>query len=179
MITLINGRGQLGNALNKIIQEENLSPSEDILIYHTWDILDKSEPVQKTCYTKFTDFVRKNKRPKIIFISTYSQTDNFYNYYKQLSEIYLLSHSKTSCVVRLPTIIGKGICESFKTNNAKPFGEMELLSIEDAARQILDFSLLLNYKVRNFRVYGKKVDAGLVKKLIEYGRGDYESSNSL
>lgn len=171
MIQLINGKGQLGSALQEIIEKERISPKEKIYIYHTWNIEDKSEETQKQCYLKFQDFVRENLAQPIIFVSTYSQTDNYYNYYKQLSEAYLLSNTSLSKVIRLPTLIGKGICQKFRDGITNAYGEMELMSVEEAAREILKFSLS-NSIIRNFRVYGKIVSADLAKRLILFGKED-------
>ncbi len=166
MIKLINGRGQLGTELARIITNDI---SELIFIYHTWNVDDKSEEAQKACYLKFKDFVDANPNPKIIFISTYSQTDNPYNYYKHTSESYLLSHNEKGQVIRLPTLIGKGICNKFRNKEAEPFGEMNLISVEDAAQEIMNF-ILSNSKVRSITIKGNIISAKSVKRLIEFGR---------
>ena len=71
MIKLINGRGQIGNVLKKKIC--NINIDDDIYIYHTWNIDDKSKEAQKKEYKKFIYFVSQNKDKKIVFISTSSQ----------------------------------------------------------------------------------------------------------
>ena len=43
---------------------------------------------------------------KIIFISTKSEKDSWYVYYKQMSESYLLQNSKDCLILRFPTIVG-------------------------------------------------------------------------
>jgi hypothetical protein len=169
MIKLIDGKGQLGNVLQGILEKENIKTEEDVFIYHTWNFLDKSENTQKECYDKLVDFVDKNKDIKIVFISTYSQTENFYNFYKQLSEAYLLTNHKKGYVVRLPTLIGKGICLEFRNEEKQAFGEMELMTINDAAREILKIAQT-DSLVRNFRVKGTIVSAKFVKDLILFGR---------
>lgn len=169
MIKLINGRGQLGSALQKIIEEKKIEVPLDVAIYHTWNIEDKSEETQRDCYIKFKDFVDKNQDVKIIFTSTYSEKENYYNYYKQLAEAYLLINHKQGYVVRLSTLIGRGICEKFRNNEIEAFGEIELMSVEDAAEKVLEFALS-DSLVRNFRVYGAIIPARFVKRLIEFGR---------
>ena len=167
MITLIDGKGQLGTLLSNLISNKEVS--EDIVIYHTWNVEDKSEETQRNCYEKFKKFTDENKNIKIIFISTYSQTDNPYNYYKQLSEAYLLSNHLTGKVIRFPALIGKGTCEKFKNNEIEAFGEMELISVRDAAEKVLEFALSKD-KIRNLRIYGDKVSAKLAKELILFGK---------
>jgi hypothetical protein len=175
MITLINGRGQIGEALKKIIPLEEVSPLEKIFIYHTWNISDKSEGIQRECYRNFVDFVNNHIDKKIIFISTYSQQDNAYNQYKHLSEAYLLSNNLYGRVIRLPTLIGKGVCEKFRVDEAEAFGEMELLSVQEAAEEVLKFATSSSH-ILNFRVFGRIVSANLVKELILFGKyGDQYS----
>lgn len=169
MIKLINGRGQLGSALNDIIEKEKIQISPDVFIYHTWNIDDKSEQTQRNCYEEFKNFVDKNLDSKIIFTSTYSQKENYYNYYKQISEAYLLSNHKKGYVLRIPTLIGKGICEKFRNNEVNAFGNMELLSVESAARSLIDF-LLSDRILRNYGVEGVKVPASFVKRIILFGK---------
>ncbi len=173
MIKLINGRGQLGNTLQKIIERDNIISDRNIAIYHTWNINDKSEETQKECYNKFTEFVDGNKDVKIIFVSTYSEKENFYNYYKQLSEAYLLSNHKQGYIVRLPTLIGKGICEKFRNEGVNAFGEMELMNLEDASKEILEIAKT-DSLVKSFRVKGAIVSAKLVKDLILFGKSKIE-----
>lgn len=168
MIKLINGRGQLGTALEKLIKDRNLI-KEDIMIYHTWNFLDKSELIQKDCYDKFKSFVDDNLDSKIIFISTYLQTDNFYTHYKKLSEEYLLSRQKNGKVVKLPNLVGKGICEKFRNEEVEPFGEMELMTIDSAVKTILDI-VDSNSIIQKYRIKGTLIPAELVQELILYGR---------
>jgi hypothetical protein len=166
MITLINGRGQLGKVLQQRINKDMVG--EEIFIYHTWNIIDKSETIQKACYDKFVDFVNGHQDKRTLFISTYSQTNNPYNYYKQLSEAFLLSNTERGSVVRLPTLIGKGICENFRKGLSEAYGEMELISLNDAADAILS-ELTSHSRIRNIRVYGTKIPASTARDLILFG----------
>jgi hypothetical protein len=172
MITLINGRGQLGEALKRKVEETFFQ--ENLFIYHTWEIKDKSEQIQKECYEKFIHFVEKNKDQRILFVSTYSQTDNHYNYYKQLSEAFLLSNTERGSVIRLPTLIGKGICENFKEGISKAYGEMELMSLNDAADAIIS-EARSDSRIRNIRIYGQKISATLARDLILFGANKNEN----
>ena len=169
MIRLINGRGQLGTALEKLIKERKIEA--DAVIYHTWNVFEKEKEPQEKEYEKFKRFVDDNLDEKIIFVSTYSEKENYYNYYKQLSEAYLLSNHRRGYVIRLPTLIGKGICETFREGKAQPYGEIELMTVEEAAEEVMR---LVNYEglVRSFRVKGVVVPAKLVKKLIDFGKGE-------
>ena len=56
MIKLVDGLGQLGTALGKLLEkEENQISDSDVTIYHVWDFLDKSEEVQKKHYEDFIE----------------------------------------------------------------------------------------------------------------------------
>lgn len=169
MIKLINGRGQLGTALEKLINKEKNGIKEDIIIYHTWNFLDKSEEVQKECYSNFVNFVNKNLDNKIIFISSYSQNDTAYEKYKKLSEDYILNNQKDGVVIKLPNLIGKGICERFRNENIRPFGMIELMTIDSATQKILDF-IDSNSQIKNYRIKGTLIPAELVQRLIHYGK---------
>jgi len=168
MIKLIDGKGQIGEALTNLINEKQ--KYQDAIIYHTWNFLDKSEETQEQCYKKFKTFVDENKDSRIIFTSTYSETDNPYNSYKRLSESYLLDNALNGGVVRLPVLLGKGICQKFKENpGTSTFGEIELMTIEDAAKYILDFSQS-EQDEKILRVEGSKIPAKIVKDLILFGK---------
>jgi len=141
MIRLVNGRGQLGSAMRGLICEyETQTPDTTTTrIYHTWNPWDKSKEVQQTEYNTFIQYVDKHKDEKIIFVSTYSQNDNYYVHYKQLAEAYLLTNHPTGVAVRLPNIIGKkGIVQKLKEGTVEPYGEMEIISLSCAARSVMD-----------------------------------------
>lgn len=167
MIKLIDGKGQLGNALDILIRKEKQNTTT--IIYHTWNFLDKSEKTQKECYEKFKKFVDENSNSKIVFISTYLQTKDYYTFYKQLSEEYLLKNNQNGYIVKLPTLIGKGICQKFRDNETEAFGEMEIITIEDAARSVLEFSKN-NSLIKSIKVEGTQIPAKIVKNLILFGK---------
>ena len=158
MIKLINGRGQIGNVLKKKIC--NINIDDDIYIYHTWNIDDKSKEAQK------------NKDKKIVFISTSSQRDNWYTYYKHLAESHLLSKNKSNVVIRLPSLIGKGVCASFRDENIQPYGIIELMSVDDATDAILQ-KAMVNETIKNYHINGEKISAKNVQQLILFGK-NYE-----
>jgi len=174
MIRLINGRGQLGTELKSQLEKTGIFADKEATIYHTWNFLDKIEETQKNEYEKFKRFLENDKKADpLIFISTYSQQNNPYTYYKQLSEVHLLSNHPNGYVIRLPVLIGKGICQKLKDNEVKPYGTIELIGIEKAAKNILsELEGILNesQKVRNIRIYGDSVPADLVYELIKFGK---------
>ena len=163
MIKLLNGNGQMGNALKHKLSFASVL--EEVLIYHTWNIEDKSATIQQQEYLKFTTFVKKNKNKRIIFISTSSQKENSYVKYKQLSESFLLENHNNCLVLRIPTIIGKGVFYGFKDNVLSPYGDMNIVSME----QTCDFvSKNLNYKgfLKIKTLNGHKIDARIVYELV-------------
>lgn len=166
MIGLINGRGQLGEALSKLVKEKK--SDEDAIIYHTWNVWEKEEEPQRKEFEKFKRFVDENLDNKVVFTSTNSKKETFYTHYKQLSEAYLISNHRRGYVIKLPNLIGKGICEMFREGKAEPSGIMELMTIEGAAREVMR---LVDYEglVRSFGIEGHKIPATLVKELILFG----------
>lgn len=163
MIELIHGRGQLGSGLQDKIANY---PGLNCKIYHTWNFLDKSEPVQKGEYFKFKKFVDEHRNAKIIFISTLSKKRDDYVKYKTLAEEYLFKKNPNGKVIRLSFLLGKGICEKFKKNEARPYGIIEILTINDATNKILTYITNEN-KVES--IHGEKVSAKLVYELIRFG----------
>jgi len=168
-ITLYNGRGQLGRALYKA-QQDKLEPSlkRNVNIYHTWNFLDKSYETQLDCYRAFVEFVKNAKNKEVVFISTYSTQDTSYTYYKQLAEAHLLSTIPRSKIIRLPIIIGKGICKELQNESKSPHGLLELISPEEAARQILDIAEEPPCKNRIFRINGEIISAKLATRLLTF-----------
>jgi len=158
---LINGRGQLGEALKKLNIKDN------VIIYHTWNFQDKSEEVQRKCCEDLRKFVDENKDKRIIFISTILDDDSHYARFKRISELFVADNQSGS-YIRLPTIIGKGVCEKFRDGDIKPFGDMELISLEDAVKEVLDF---IKSRERTRTVKGNIIPAKLVKNLILFGKG--------
>jgi len=161
---LINGRGQLGELFTKNIDIFN---NLDITLYHTWNFLDKSEEVQKKLYEDFLKYLKIYSNERIIFISTKSKEDNYYTQYKMLAEKSLIDRCEKYTIIRLPNLIGKGICQKFKENkNIEAYGTLELLSIENAYELIIPYLKLEGI----FEIDGEKITANLVKKLICFGK---------
>ena len=166
-IVLCNGRGQIGFALSNILPASKNSESK-VYIYHTWNFLNKEQSIQQDCYNKFIKFVDQHKNDEIVFISTYSERDNSYTFYKQLAESYLLSHTKQSKVVKLPIVIGNGICKDLKTGEKEPYGLLELISVQDAAKEISNIARKGHNQNRVFRIKGESISAKLATQLLTF-----------
>jgi len=172
MIHFINGRGQLGEAMkycisdNEFYSEIKKKLTDDIFIYHTWIVEDKSERTQKNEYEKFKIYVKNNSEKHILFTSTYSEKENWYNYYKQLAESFLIYHCKKCLVIRIPTIIGNGICKKLKNNEVNVFGELNLISVDNAARKILELSTY-DGLIKCKTIPGEKVKAATISSLYK------------
>lgn len=165
MITLINGRGQLGTEISKQLDAMQLIYPHNVFIYHTWNIENKEKHLQELELEKFKSFVDSNKNEKIIFISTTSQKESWYVQYKQLAEAYLLQNCKHGFVLKFPTLIGKGIILDLKNGLAKPHGEIELMSVIRAATQVIE-KINYNGLVKNFTFKGEIVKANTVNQLL-------------
>ena len=163
MIKLINGKGQMGDILRKNIHLVDLD--KYVYIYHTWNIDDKSIEVQKKEYEKFKKFVNKYKYNRIVFISTASHKESEYVKYKQLSESFLIENCKDCVILKFPTLIGKGVFYDFKNGTKEPEGEMEIMSLKEAAEKILE---KINYSgvLKSFYFKGHKIDANLVYEMV-------------
>ena len=176
MIILKNGRGQLGEALTVQLPKLKIIPTEKVFIYHTWDMVSDKNNIeaQRECFARFREFVHFNSRKKIFYISTYSSKHNFYNVYKQQCESYLMLNSDQGYNIKLPTLTGKGICNKLKNGTAKPYGEIELMTPKEAARQILNIVeevLTIDIKEpisKTYRIEGTKIPANLVQELVTH-----------
>lgn len=171
MILLKNGRGQLGTILADQISKSICRYSiRDIFIYHTWDMDNKNdEKIQKDCLAKFKLFVDNNKDSKIVFISTYSEQDNLYNLYKQKAEGVLLSNHDHGIVIKLPVLLGKGICQNLKDKKVSPYGNIELMTVEEAAASIISIANTSgNSRNRIYRLNGTHIPATLVNALLHF-----------
>lgn len=164
-VKLINGRGQVGLILSQIIK--NLDFKHEIYLYHTWNIDDKNRTTQRIEYDKFINFVNENKNKKIVFISTKSEKDSWYVYYKQMSESYLLQNCDDCLILRFPTILGsKGTMQLLKQNKIEPYGIMELMPLEEVATKIIN---ALNYfgKSKIISFEGQKISAILASEILK------------
>ncbi len=163
-IKLANGRGQLGTALKTKIVDQH--PKQVIHLYHTWNIDDKTEPTQRVEYNKFKNFVDKQGHEKIIFISTKSEKDSSYVYYKHLAESYLIQNCNKCLVLRFPTIVGsKGTLQQLKYKKIKPYGIMELMSLNEMCEKIID-NLYYTGSSKILSFNGQKITAKLICELL-------------
>lgn len=162
---LIDGKGQLGTLF---VNNSHLTENIDCTLYHTWNFSDKSENTQLNEYNKFIDYVKQNPNERIIFISTKCAKTNNYTYYKQKAESYLSNNSENYLIIRLPNLIGKGICERFKTDKSIiPYGNIELLSVSDAYDSIIYY--INNSKNGLCEMPGEIISAKLTKELVLFG----------
>ena len=164
-VELYNSRGQLGGLLKKYMKEYSFKGR--YLIYHTWNIDDKSKEIQFLEYEKFLKFVDNNKNNKIIFISTKSEKDSWYVYYKQLSESYLIQNCENCLIFRFPTIVGyKGTIQLLKKQEIEPYGIMELMSLDNVCKNIINN---LDYcgKSRILSFDGEKITAYLTSEILK------------
>ena len=162
MIKLMNGNGQIGSILKKKMHLINVD--KYIYIYHTWNVQDKAEGSQKEEYKKLQSFIDMYCDQKIIFISTKSEKETWYTHYKQLAEAYVLLHCKQSITVRLPTIVGKGIIEQFQKDEAQPYGMIELITANIAAKEIVNLCSFAGLQ-KSFTINGDLISAELAYDL--------------
>ena len=166
MVKLINGRGQLGEKLQRY---SNIPSDKDISIYHTWQVTysgdsDMSEEmIQLNEYNKLVEFSKNNPNDKIIFISTNSQRSSYYTYYKEQAEAYLLANHSSCIILKFPAFIGKGILPKLKLREIKPYGTIELITL-DKVTEIIEEYIYYNGLKRIFTIEGEKIEA---KTLVE------------
>lgn len=165
MIKLIDGLGQLGSLLAKRIK--GLVTTKEILIYHTWNVWDRSEETQRGCYETFKSFVDNNQESKIIFISTLSIEDKPYLRYKVMAEAYLMEHHTDYKIIKFPKIIGKGVFQGFKDEELKPYGNMEIITLSDAVERVI---AELKSPAKMVLHHGHNVPAYIVYELIRFAK---------
>jgi hypothetical protein len=162
MVKLINGRGQLGEWLAR----DNLT-IHNCTIYHTWNIDDPSKDAQEREYWKFIEYVEKHEDEKIVFISTKQGKQEHYLLNKLKAEIYLLEKVRGGRIIRIPKLIGKGICADYRDSKILPFNEIEeIMTPEDAAAEIMD---VLNSDNKMNVINGTLIDKRTIYDLIQFG----------
>tara|TARA_R100000008_G_scaffold40649_1_gene23319 strand:+ start:899 stop:1405 length:507 start_codon:yes stop_codon:yes gene_type:complete len=164
MIQLINGNGQLGDALRMSLEYVNIE--KDVYIYHTWNPWDRDIETQQGEYAKFKQFVDLHKEGKVIFISTCSQVENYYVHFKQLAEAYMLTNCEDCLCIRLPNLIGpKGILKKLKDGTADPYGKIELMTVDTAAKKILE---LTEYSgpLKSISLKGEEISAIIINEIL-------------
>lgn len=169
VVRLLNGRGQLGDKLNK--KFNNTIISEDIAVYHTWKVpwlsdTAEFEETQRDEYLKLVEFSKNNPKTKIIFVSTNSARGTHYTYFKEQAEAYLLSNHKSSIILKFPLFIGKGVIERIKNKEIEPYGTMEIITLDKVAETIEEY---LNYEglKRVFTIEGEKIQAKTVAEILK------------
>lgn len=132
---LINGRGQLGKALSSCRSLFD----HDVIVYHTWNFINKDDQTQKLELDKLRLFLESTpSNKKVVFISTSTQTDTPYLTAKRAAEKIVLEHNACNLVLRLPCIIGKGAFSGIRDGSLKPFGEITFTSMNEVCDFICD-----------------------------------------
>jgi hypothetical protein len=166
MVRIINGRGQLGEKLQRYASIKGLL---DVAIYHTWQVTYSGdsnmseEMIQLNEYNKLVEFSKNNPNTKIIFISTTSQRSSWYTYYKEQAEAYLLANHDSCIILKFPAFIGKGILPKLKSGEINPYGTIELITLDKAAETVEEY-IYYNGLKRVFTIEGEKIEA---KTLVE------------
>ena len=78
-----------------------------------------------------------------------------------------MANSVKSLVIRLPTFIShKSVIRGLAEGKVKPQGTMELISVQDAAKSVLEY---INYSglVRSFTIYGQKMSAEYINLILK------------
>lgn len=169
MVRIINGRGQLGEKLQRYARIKGIL---DVAIYHTWQVTYSGdsnmseEMVQLTEYNKLVEFSKQNPNTKIIFISTNSQRNSWYTHYKEQAEAYLLANHDSCIILKFPAFIGKGILPKLKAGEIKPYGTMELITLDRAA-EIVEEYIYYNGLKRVFTIEGEKIEAKTVLEILK------------
>ena len=159
---LINGRGQLGEALSKYIDDS------DWFVYHTWDIVNlENVELQQKEFDKFKEFIDKNKDEKICFISSSYVKDTPYMYNKIKAESYIINNVKDWKIIRPPHYIGKGIFQAFKNGEmAWDNSLVDVMSMDDVCKEIIK---CLHDDSKFTYIVGEMVSKTMLCSLIQYG----------
>ena len=169
MVRIINGRGQLGEKLQRYVRIKGIL---DVAIYHTWQVTYSGdsnmseEMVQLNEYNKLVEFSKQNPNTKIIFISTNSQRNSWYTHYKEQAEAYLLANHDSCIILKFPAFIGKGILPKLKSGEIKPYGTMELITLDRAAEVVEEY-IYYNGLKRVFTIEGEKIEAKTVLEILK------------
>jgi len=132
----INGRGQLGEKLLKMSSKFE-DHFDDIIIYHTWNFIDKTALTQANEVQKLKSFLQETpKDKKVVFISTTTEKQTSYLRCKREAERLVLEHNSFNLVVRLPCIIGKGVFTGLRDGKLEPFGKINFISMQEACNFI-------------------------------------------
>jgi len=169
MVRIINGRGQLGEKLQRYARVKGVL---DVAIYHTWQVTYSGdsnmseEMIQLNEYNKLVEFSKQNPNTKIIFISTNSQRNSWYTHYKEQAEAYLLANHDSCIILKFPAFIGKGILPKLKSGEIDPYGTMELITLDKAAGIIEEY-IYYNGLKRVFIIEGEKIEAKTVLEILK------------
>lgn len=174
MVKLLNGRGQLGDALKIELARRNVVADADI--YHTWIHSNKGADVQLAQIHAFMRYVgasgstseRKTDR-RIYFISAIHERFNAYLKEKMWAEIYLWQNTVDGVVIRLPYMLGSGIAERMLAGQSISAGKIEVSTFETMAGRILDI-IEAGGDERMHVLHGEMVDAQLLQAAMRFRR---------
>jgi hypothetical protein len=172
MIKLINGRGQLGMALQNYIKTLGDPTPDDTeyLIYHTWNIEDQSLEAQIKEYEKFSKFVYdiRDSNCLCVFISTLHENDGHYLYYKMKAESLLKEERNNYKIYRIPYMIGKGLCHKIIYDKYDPLpGKIEVSTLQKIAYRIIGH---LQGPEKLICLHGDWLDVNSLKEALLYER---------
>jgi hypothetical protein len=171
MIELVDGLGQLGEALKRNMAKVRILegiPKDKVYIYHTWNIEDQSLEIQRNELLKFDDFVHSCHDGKIVFISTLHEREGKYLLYKMRAETTLQMFKNDFKIYRIPYMVGKGLCHKIVHDKYEPSpGEIEISTPDDIAYRIL--STLEDGKKFEC-LHGDWLDVNTLKEALLYDR---------
>jgi len=65
-------------------------------------------------------------------------------------------------------LVGKGICQKLKDNETTPYGNIELMTLQEASSSIINIATVNTYINRVFRLNGTHIPAKLVQELLQF-----------
>ena len=158
---LLNGRGQLGEALKPYSNKNSI-----VDLYHSWIFDDKTYQTQAKQFDKFRDyFFSRDKERKPVFISTGVAGSGPYFDFKKLAERCIEDNCSNYLIIRLPNIIGKGIFTKFRDEDVKPYGVIDFLSMDETVEFILQNALI---KTGIITPPSWSISAETLKKLVGF-----------
>ena len=109
-----------------------------------------------------------NEEKSISLPTLKSKSINYYTEYKKLAETLVEEVCKSYLIIRLPNLLGKGICSRFKEEkDILAIGQIELLTIDDAIKLIINN---IKYNSNSIvELQGTNIDASLLQNIIKFG----------
>jgi hypothetical protein len=165
---LLNGRGQLGEELKKLISRE--FPIE---IYHTWNYKDKSFSKQKEEYEKYINFLEDDiyHRPsnKVVFISSTNHGPNPYTYFKR--EACKITEKEISyLIIRLPNLIGPGVLDKMIHSDTYTEGVINYTTVKKAAAFV--YNSAMSHENTTITCPSEPISVSNLKSIIQYVKNE-------